>query len=71
MDVNIFLFYPNLLGYARVVLGLLSFWAMHGDNPWGASFCYFLSAALDAFDGYLAREFNQSKSLHVMAYQHF
>jgi len=65
-DVNVFLFYPNLLGYVRVVLGFLSFWAMHGDNPWGASFCYFLSAALDAFDGYLAREFNQSTRFGAM-----
>jgi len=64
-DVNVFIFYPNLLGYVRVVLALLSFYAM-SDNPWGASFCYFLSAALDAFDGYLAREFNQSSRFGAM-----
>ncbi len=58
-SVNVFLFYPNLLGYVRILLALLSFYAM-ADNPWGASFCYFLSALLDAFDGYLARMYDQS-----------
>lgn len=62
---NVFLFYPNLLGYGRVVLALVAFEGML-YSPWRASICYFLSAFLDAFDGHLARVYNQSKFiLHI------
>lgn len=56
---NIFLFVPNLIGYARVVLLLISCYFM----PFcyiKASILYALSALLDAFDGYAARRLNQS-----------
>ena len=59
---SIFLFYPNLVGYARIILALIAFHAMV-DNPWRAAVCYFLSAFLDAFDGYLARQFDQGAQL--------
>uniref|UniRef100_A0A3B5LT14 CDP-diacylglycerol--inositol 3-phosphatidyltransferase n=1 Tax=Xiphophorus couchianus TaxID=32473 RepID=A0A3B5LT14_9TELE len=55
---NIFLFVPNLIGYARVVLALLSFYLMP-SSPWPAVFCYLLSALLDAFDGHAARALDQ------------
>ncbi|XP_029944745.1 CDP-diacylglycerol--inositol 3-phosphatidyltransferase [Salarias fasciatus] len=62
---NIFLFVPNLIGYARVVLALLSFYLMP-CCPWPAVFCYLLSALLDAFDGHAARAFNQSTKFGAM-----
>ncbi|XP_067015366.1 CDP-diacylglycerol--inositol 3-phosphatidyltransferase [Anabrus simplex] len=56
---NIFLFYPNLIGYARIILALISFYYMP-SNYMVACWCYIISGLLDAFDGYAARYFNQS-----------
>ena len=39
---NVFLFIPNLIGYARVFLALLSFWYMP-TNCYAAGFCYLVS----------------------------
>ncbi|XP_041827794.1 CDP-diacylglycerol--inositol 3-phosphatidyltransferase [Melanotaenia boesemani] len=64
-EENIFLFVPNLIGYARVVLALLSFYLMP-CCPWPAVFCYLLSALLDAFDGHAARALNQSTKFGAM-----
>ncbi|KAK7938405.1 hypothetical protein WMY93_001731 [Mugilogobius chulae] len=64
-EENIFLFVPNLIGYARVVLALLSFLLMP-CCPWPAVFCYLLSALLDAFDGHAARALNQSTKFGAM-----
>ena len=54
MDENIFLFVPNLIGYGRIFLALLSFWFMP-TNHIAAGWCYILSGLLDAFDGHAAR----------------
>lgn len=62
---NIFLFVPNLIGYARVVLALLSFYLMP-CCPWPAAFCYLLSGLLDAFDGHAARALGQSTKFGAM-----
>uniref|UniRef100_A0A3Q3X3U4 CDP-diacylglycerol--inositol 3-phosphatidyltransferase n=1 Tax=Mola mola TaxID=94237 RepID=A0A3Q3X3U4_MOLML len=62
---NIFFFVPNLIGYARVVLALLSFYLMP-CCPWPAVSCYLLSALLDAFDGHAARALNQSTKFGAM-----
>lgn len=59
MSENIFLFVPNIIGYARIVLALFSFYYMPFDVV-RATVCYLTSALLDAFDGYAARYFNQS-----------
>lgn len=64
-EENIFLFVPNLIGYARVVLALISFFLMP-CCPWPAVFCYLLSALLDAFDGHAARALNQSTKFGAM-----
>lgn len=64
-EENIFLFVPNLIGYARIVLALLSFYLMP-CCPWPAVFCYILSALLDAFDGHAARALNQSTKFGAM-----
>ncbi|XP_059927727.1 CDP-diacylglycerol--inositol 3-phosphatidyltransferase [Gadus macrocephalus] len=62
---NIFLFVPNLIGYARIVLAFLSF-ALMPCCPLPAAFCYLLSALLDAFDGHAARALNQSTKFGAM-----
>lgn len=60
MGGNVWLFYPNVIGYMRIVLALVSFEAM-SYAPLRAILCYVISAALDAVDGYVARKYNQSK----------
>lgn len=57
-DPNIFLFVPNLIGYARIVLGIVSLFFMQ-DQPHVAMPLYWLSAFLDAFDGQAARYLDQ------------
>lgn len=56
---NINLFIPNLIGYARIILALASFYTMP-DSPVLTLLFYFMSAFLDAFDGFAARRYNQS-----------
>lgn len=57
-----YLYIPNLIGYARI---LLVFVAMHYafTDYRRAAACYFLSAFLDAFDGMAARAFSQTSQL--------
>jgi len=62
---NIFLFVPNLIGYARVVLGIGSLYFMP-HNHVAAATLYILSGFLDAFDGYAARALNQSTKFGAM-----
>uniref|UniRef100_A0A915Q1L2 CDP-diacylglycerol--inositol 3-phosphatidyltransferase n=1 Tax=Setaria digitata TaxID=48799 RepID=A0A915Q1L2_9BILA len=64
-ETNVWLFYPNLIGYLRIILAVLSFEAMN-YAPWRAAICYFLSAISDAFDGYAARLYNQSSRFGAM-----
>ena len=56
---NIYLFVPNLIGYARIGLALWSFYLLPSD-PLYAMSLYALSCLLDAVDGYAARSLNQS-----------
>ncbi|KAK9753163.1 CDP-alcohol phosphatidyltransferase [Popillia japonica] len=58
-EENIFLFYPNIIGFARVILAIISFYYM-STNYILSSVCYITSALLDAVDGIAARHFNQS-----------
>ncbi|KAH7109620.1 CDP-alcohol phosphatidyltransferase-domain-containing protein [Dendryphion nanum] len=55
---NIFLFYPNLIGYSRVVLALASLYYMP-LHPRTCSLLYSISCLLDALDGMAARYFEQ------------
>jgi len=64
-EENVYLFVPNVIGYARILLALLSFWSMPTD-PFRASLCYLVSGLLDAFDGYAARLLNQSSRFGAM-----
>ncbi|VDO35831.1 unnamed protein product [Haemonchus placei] len=62
---NVFLFYPNLIGYGRIILAILACYAM-SDCPFTAMLCYALSAGLDAIDGMVARAYNQSSRFGAM-----
>ncbi|XP_077412491.1 CDP-diacylglycerol--inositol 3-phosphatidyltransferase [Vanacampus margaritifer] len=64
-EENIFLFVPNLIGYTRIVLALVSFFLMP-CCPFPACFCYMLSSLLDAFDGHAARALNQLTQFGAM-----
>jgi CDP-diacylglycerol--inositol 3-phosphatidyltransferase len=57
-DENIFLFYPNLIGYSRVVLAVASLYYMP-LHPRTCSLLYSISCLLDALDGMAARYFDQ------------
>ncbi|KAF1986288.1 hypothetical protein K402DRAFT_332544 [Aulographum hederae CBS 113979] len=56
---NIFMFIPNQIGYARIVLALASLYYMP-LHPRTCSGLYSFSCLLDALDGYAARKFEQS-----------
>ncbi|TVY64155.1 CDP-diacylglycerol--inositol 3-phosphatidyltransferase, partial [Lachnellula suecica] len=56
---NIFLFWPNIIGYTRILLAFLSLYYMP-LHPKTCSGLYSISCLLDALDGYAARYFDQS-----------
>ncbi|KAL8834981.1 MAG: hypothetical protein Q9170_003502 [Blastenia crenularia] len=56
---NIFLFYPNIIGYSRIVLAIASLYYMP-LHPRTCSILYSISCLLDALDGVAARHFSQS-----------
>lgn len=58
-DENIFLFWPNIIGYVRIVLAIASLYYMP-LHPRTCSLLYSVSCLLDALDGYAARYYNQS-----------
>ncbi|KAL7977517.1 hypothetical protein Chor_009466 [Crotalus horridus] len=62
---NIFLFVPNLIGYARIIFAFIAFYYMP-TSPLLASFFYLLSGFLDAFDGHAARALNQGTRFGAM-----
>lgn len=58
---TIFLFIPNLIGYARILLAVVSIYYMEW-HPKRSTITYLLSCLLDAFDGFAARKLDQSTS---------
>ncbi|KAJ5535870.1 hypothetical protein N7513_009056 [Penicillium frequentans] len=56
---NVFLFWPNLIGYTRIILAFASLYYMP-LHPRTCSILYSVSCLLDALDGYAARYFDQS-----------
>ncbi|ENN73996.1 CDP-diacylglycerol--inositol 3-phosphatidyltransferase isoform X1 [Dendroctonus ponderosae] len=64
-EENIFLFVPNIIGYARIILAVIAFYFMP-TNYIIATVCYVVSALLDAFDGHAARYFNQGTKFGAM-----
>lgn len=65
MAENVYLFVPNLIGYGRIVLAIVSFYYMPTDYV-TASWCYLASSLLDAFDGHAARMLNQGTKFGAM-----
>jgi CDP-diacylglycerol--inositol 3-phosphatidyltransferase len=57
--IEILLYVPNLIGYARVILLFMCYFVMI-KNYLLAILFYSVSSLLDAFDGYYARKLNQS-----------
>ena len=57
---NVYLYVPNLIGYARVVLALVGYG--NALVNYKLMVCYLLSQLLDAADGYAARLLKQSSS---------
>ncbi|KAJ7903410.1 phosphatidylinositol synthase [Mycena olivaceomarginata] len=55
---NVFLFVPNLIGYARIILASVALYYMSSD-PNYCMVAYCASCLLDALDGYAARKFDQ------------
>ncbi|KAF2112715.1 CDP-alcohol phosphatidyltransferase-domain-containing protein [Lophiotrema nucula] len=64
-EENIFLFYPNLIGYFRVILTLASLYYMP-LHPRTCSLLYSTSCLLDAIDGMAARYFKQETKFGIM-----
>ncbi|KAM5152655.1 CDP-diacylglycerol--inositol 3-phosphatidyltransferase [Mantella aurantiaca] len=64
-EENIFLFVPNLIGYARIAFAFVAFYFMP-TSPLVASTFYLLSGLLDAFDGHAARALNQGTKFGAM-----
>eukprot|EP00116_Pleurobrachia_bachei_P009465 sb/3469727/ len=64
---NVFLFVPNLIGYARVILMFIAFYYMRNPELYTITVaCYLLSQLLDAFDGHAARLLGQSSKFGGM-----
>mmetsp|Transcript_29124 Transcript_29124/g.45645 ORF Transcript_29124/g.45645 Transcript_29124/m.45645 type:complete len:219 (+) Transcript_29124:265-921(+) len=58
MAENVYLFIPNLIGYVRVLTGLIAFYQ---TDKWEIFFTfYFISYFLDCIDGLAARKFKQA-----------
>ena len=58
--LDVLLYVPNLIGYARVILtGVFFYYAFEQENYLFAITCYVASFSLDFFDGYFARLLNQ------------
>ncbi|CAH1118428.1 unnamed protein product [Phaedon cochleariae] len=64
-EESIFIFVPNIIGYGRIFLAIISFYFMPTNYVVACS-CYVTSALLDAFDGHAARYFNQSTKFGAM-----
>ena len=64
MTINkVFLFVPNLIGYARFIFYLISF-ISHSLGNWQLCIgCYAIAFILDEFDGRAARAYNQNSNL--------
>ncbi|KAM6932876.1 uncharacterized protein FYW49_001260 [Xenentodon cancila] len=58
MALQVLLYWPNIVGYTRVVL-LSAAWAAR-QTPGGFAALYLASAALDGVDGWLARRLGQT-----------
>lgn len=59
----VWLYYPNLIGYVRVLSGLASFYYAFNTETFSMFvYLYMFSYALDALDGVAARRFKQEST---------
>lgn len=58
MDYDVLLYYPNIIGYIRLILVFISL-LLFNNVQWFLGF-YIVSVVLDAVDGIVARKFNQT-----------
>ncbi|XP_078000739.1 CDP-diacylglycerol--inositol 3-phosphatidyltransferase-like isoform X2 [Glandiceps talaboti] len=65
LSENVFLFIPNIIGYARIILNIIAFWYIRTDYVVAAA-CYLSSVLLDEFDGFAAMMFNQCTEFGAM-----
>jgi CDP-diacylglycerol--inositol 3-phosphatidyltransferase len=57
------LYWPNIIGYVRVISGIASFFYAFEASTWPAFvYLYAFSYALDALDGVAARRFKQEST---------
>ena len=63
--VSRFLYVPNLIGYARVILMFIAYFIAE-EQPIIFFLCYAISQILDMFDGKAARYFNQATKFGAM-----
>ncbi|XP_052173795.1 probable CDP-diacylglycerol--inositol 3-phosphatidyltransferase 2 isoform X1 [Diospyros lotus] len=56
--VSVYLYIPNIIGYARILLNCVAFYISYSDKKL-FSVLYFISFVCDALDGWFARKFNQ------------
>jgi len=61
-DINIYLYYANIMDYFRVVLAMFAFYIAK-TCPITFVISYFISFILDAFDGMVARAYDQKSKL--------
>lgn len=62
---NVFLFVPNLIGYLRIILLIISSYYITSSHRLGLAL-YLLSSSMDAVDGFAARLLNQSSTFGSM-----
>lgn len=62
---NVFLFVPNLIGYLRIILLIISSYYITSNHRFGLAI-YLLSCSMDAVDGFAARLLNQSSTFGSM-----
>jgi len=63
--IPIYLYLPNILGYARIFLGFLGLWFAFTLPPLTIAL-WIISSLLDAIDGILARKLNQCSELGML-----
>jgi CDP-diacylglycerol--inositol 3-phosphatidyltransferase len=57
-SIDVFLYYPNIIGYCRVAFMIASFYV--ANKSWQQFVLFYLLAFVgDVVDGYVARAFNQ------------
>ena len=64
-DVSVYLYIPNLIGYARVLF-LIIFYLLVNRMIITSLVFYIMSTCLDFFDGLFARKYNQTSKFGAM-----